>query len=117
MTATNVMAWVEFAGQPAELFTGQATDGTAKQLTTYEAGASLGDFAGQTVTRITAQAGDGSILSVMQLVDAAGGELGQWIGNERMSAAGSNSNQYNIKTQRIAILVERGSTLMVTTAD
>lgn len=117
MTDTVVLSFVEFAGQPAELFLATATDGTAKELVTYEAGASLGDFAGQTLTRLTAQAGDGSILSQIEILDAAGGQLAIWSGCERNVAVGAASNTYNLKSQRVALKIERGMTIMATTAD
>ena len=117
MTDTVVLAYVEFAGQPSELFLATATDGTAKEIVTYEAGASIADFAGQTLTRITAQAGDGSILSTVEILDAAGGQLAIWSGCERNVAVGANSNLYNMKSQKVGLRIERGMTIMVTTAD
>jgi len=117
MTTTVCMAWVEFAGQPAELFTASATDGTEKELTTNEGGVSLGDFAGQTIQRVTLQAGDGSTLNTVQIVDAAGGQLSQWIGIKRTPGAGSTYGSWNMKSQRVALKVERGMTLNATTAN
>lgn len=117
MTDTVVLSFVEFAGQPSELFLATATDGTAKELVTYEAGASLGDFAGQTLTRVTSQAGDGSILNQVEILDAAGGQLAIWSGCERNVAVGSSANTYNQKSQKMAIKIERGMTLYATTAD
>jgi len=117
MTTTVVLAWVEFAGQPAELFTATNTDGTEKNLTTNEGGVELGDFAGQSIQRITVQAGDGSTLNTVQLVDAAGGQLSQWIGIKRTTGAGSIYGSWNMKSQRVSIKVERGMTLRSTTAN
>ena len=117
MTNTVVLCWLEFAGQPAELFLATATDGTAKELVTYEASASLGDFAGQTVTRVTAQAGDGSILTQIEMLDAAGGQLAIWTGNERDASVGTSSNQYNLKSQKVSLPVNRGMVIKATTTD
>lgn len=117
MTNTVVLSFIEFAGQPAELFLATAVDGTAKELVTYEAGASLGDFAGQTLTRVTAQAGDGSILTQIEILDAAGGQLAIWTGNERVTATGANSNTYNLKSQKNALRIERGMVIKATTAE
>lgn len=117
MTDTVVLSFVEFAGQPSELFLATATDGTAKELVTYEAGASLGDFAGQTMNRITSQAGDGSIIASVEILDAAGGQLAIWSGCERNVAVGASSNLYNQKSQKVGVKIERGMTIMVTTAD
>jgi len=117
MTTTVVLAWVEFAGQPAELFTASATDGTAKNLTTNEGGVELGDFAGQSIQRVTVQAGDGSTLNTVQLVDAAGGQLAQWIGVKRTPGSGTTYGSWNMKSQRVALKVERGMTLKALTAN
>ena len=117
MTNTVVLAWVEFSGQPAELFTGTIVDGTQTNLTTNEGGVQLGDFAGQSIQRVTVQAGTGSTLKTVQLVDAAGGQMAQFIGVKSNAGYGSPNATWGMKTQRLALKIERGMTLKALTAN
>jgi hypothetical protein len=117
MTTTNVLAMVHFAAQPPDLYLATATDGTAKELVSQAAGASLGDVAGQTVTWITVQASDGSVLDNIEILDAAGGQLIQVLGGERGGSTSSKDANFNIDVLNIALPVKRGMVLNALTAD
>lgn len=118
MTDTKCFAWVHFARQPSDLYLGTATDGTVKELVSQSAGASLGDVAGQVVTGIDFQLGDGSVLTYMQITGADGGQVINIKGGERLGAGGQviHSNM-NLCASNLSIAVERGMTLNVLTAD
>ena len=114
MTDTVVYAWVHFARAPSELYLATATDGNEKELTSQSAGASLGDVAGQVITGIDAQVGDGSILTYLQITGSDGAQIINVKGGER--GQGTNSN-LNMCLQNMSIAVVRGQTLVVNTAE
>jgi|TARA_R110002110_G_scaffold95974_1_gene247691 hypothetical protein len=114
MSNTVVYAWVHFARAPSELYLATTTDGTEKELVSQSAGASLGDVAGQVVTGIEAQVGDGSILTYLQITGSDGAQIINIKGGAR--GLGTNSN-LNMCLQNMAIAVVRGQTLVVNTAD
>ena len=115
MTDTKCFAWVHFARAPSELYLATATDGTAKELVSQSAGASLGDVAGQVVTGIDIQVGDGSIALYSQITASDGGQVIQIKGNERTT--GSTYSNMNICASNLSISVERGMTLNILTSD
>jgi hypothetical protein len=117
MTTTNVLAWVHFAAQPPDLYLATATDGTAKELVSQAASASLGDVAGQTVTWITVQASDGSVLDNIEILDAAGGQMIQVLGGERGGSTSSVDSNMNLDLLNVSLPVKRGMVLNATTAD
>ncbi|HIO21299.1 MAG TPA: hypothetical protein EYN18_02740 [Nitrospirales bacterium] len=117
MTTTKVMAWVHFAAQPSDLYLATATDATAKELVTLAAGASLGDVAGQIVTGVDVQVGDGSVLEFIEIKDAAGGQKIQVMGGERSVVSSSTEANMNLNLRDLNIHVERGMVLNATTAD
>ena len=120
MTDTTVMAWVHFARNPSELYlaTGADSADTSFELVSQNAGASIGDVAGQVITGIEVQAGDTSILTYIQITDSAGGQTLQIKGGERLSAGGqSMSSNVNICAYNLSILVQRGQTLNALTLD
>jgi hypothetical protein len=114
MTDTVVLAWVHFARAPSELYLATATDGTEKELVSQSGGASLGDVAGQVVTGIDCQVGDGSILTYLQITGSDGAQEINIKSGER--TAGTNSN-LNLCMQKMNMAVVRGQTLVVKTAD
>ena len=114
MSATIVFAWVHFSRAPSELYLASTTDGTEKELTSQSAGASLGDVAGQVVTGIDVQCGDGSILTYLQITGSDGAQIINIKGGER--GQGTNSN-LNMCLQNMSIAVVRGQTLVVNTAE
>ena len=115
MTTTKCFAWVHFARAPSELYLGTATDGTVKELVSQAAGASLGDVAGQVVSGIEVQVGDGSIATYLQITGSDGGQVIQLKGNERTT--GSTHANMNICGTGLSIMVERGMTLNLLTTD
>lgn len=119
MTTTNVLAWVHFAAQPSDLYLATATDGTAKELVSQAAGASLGDVAGQIVTGVDVQASDGSVLEFIQIKDAAGGQKIQVMAGERVGAGTTSSYEanMNLNLRSLNIQVERGMVLEATTTN
>ena len=118
MTETKCFAWVHFARQPSDLYLGTATDGTAKELVSQSAGASLGDVAGQIVTGIDVQVGDGSIVTNIELVAADGGQVINIKGGERLGAGGQSTNSnLNLCAPGLSIPVMRGMVLNILTAD
>ncbi len=114
MTSTVVYAWVHFARAPSEMYLGTATDGTEKELVSQSAGASLGDVAGQVITGIDCQVGDGSILTYLQITGSDGAQVINIKAGERMFGVDSN---LNLCMQQMNIPVVRGQTLVVNTAD
>ena len=118
MSNTVAMAWVHFARSPSELYLATGCDGATFELVSQSASASIGDVSGQVITGIDVQVGDGSTLTYIQLTDSSGGQQLQVKSGERVSAGGSvpNSNM-NACITPLSILVERGSTINVLTAD
>jgi hypothetical protein len=114
MTNTVVLAWVHFARAPSELYAATATDGVVKELVSQSASASIGDVAGQVITSIEMQAGDGSILTYAQITGSDGAQVINIKSGER--GTGTNSN-LNLCQHNMAITVVRGMTLNVLTAD
>lgn len=120
MTNTVAMAWVHFARSPSELYlkTGADDASTTFELVSQAAGASIGDVSGQVITGIDAQVGDGSILTYLQITDSSGGQTLQVKSGERISAGGqAPDSNMNACITPLSILVERGMTLNVLTAD
>jgi len=115
MTTTVNLAWVEMAGKPPEFFNCTSTDGAAKALTTFAEGQELGTFQGQTLTGIKVQCSDGSVLTDLELFDAAGGQLLKARGYERNPVGAAPP--YNISIDKISIPLARGMTLKITTAN
>ena len=118
MANQKVLAWVHFSRAPSELYLATATALTEKTLVSQSAGASLGDVAGQVVTGIDVQVGDGGILTYMQITASDAGQVINIKGGERLAAGGASSNSnMNLCAQGLSIHVERGMTLNVMTAD
>ena len=118
MSETKCFAWVHFARQPSDLYLGTATDGTAKELVSQSAGASIGDVAGQVITGIDIQVGDGSIATNIEIVAADGGQVINILGGERLGAGGQSQNSnLNLCAQGLSIPVMRGMVLNILTAD
>lgn len=116
MTNTVALAWVHFQRAPSELYVATATDGTEKELLSQAANASLGDVAGQVVTGIDVQVGDGSILVYTQITGADGAQVLNVKGGERSATQAPYSNM-NACIEPLSIPVVRGMTLNVLTAD
>ena len=116
MTDTVVLAWVHFANAPPDLYLATATDGSEKELVSQSAGASIGDVAGQVISQIDVQVGDGSILTYTQITDSSGGQVLNVKGGER-SATQSTYGNINTCITNLSIAVQRGMTLVVNTAD
>ena len=116
MTDTVVLAWVHFNTAPPELYLGTATDGTENELVSQSAGASIGDVAGQVISQIDLQAGDGSILDYVQITGSDGAQVINVKGGERNPAQTAYGNT-NICLTDISIPVVRGMTLVVKTTD
>lgn len=114
MTNTVVFSWVHFARAPSELYLATVTDGTEKELVSQSSGASLGDVAGQVITGIDVQCGDGSILTYLQITGSDGAQVINIKGGERF--VGTNSN-LNMCMQNMSINIVRGMTLVVDTAE
>ena len=120
MTNTVAMAWVHFNRSPSELYLATGTDhaSTTFEIVSQSAGASIGDVAGQVITGIDAQVGDGSILTYLQITDSSGGQTLQVKSGERLAAGGmTQHSNLNACITPLSILVERGMTLNVLTAD
>ena len=120
MTNTTVMMWVHFARNPSELYlaTGADSADTTFELVSQSAGASIGDVAGQVITGFEAQAGDGSVLTYIQITDSAGGQTLQIKGGERLANGGQTlSSNANICSYNLSILVQRGQTINALTKD
>ena len=120
MPNTVAMAWVHFARSPSELYLKTGADDAAVtfELVSQSASASIGDVSGQVITGIDVQVGDGSTLTYIQLTDSSGGQQLQVKSGERVSAGGSvPSSNMNACITPLSILVERGSTINVLTAD
>jgi len=114
MTDTVVMAWVHFHRAPSELYLATATDGAEKELVSQSAGASLGDVAGQVISQIDIQAGDGSVLTYMQITGSDGAQEINIKAGERINGTDSN---LNLCMPNMGIPVVRGQTLVVMTAN
>ena len=114
MTTTVTFAWVHFTNSPPELYLATVTDGNATELVSQAAAASLGDVAGQVINKIEAQVSDGSILTYMQITDSSGGQTIRVLGGER---DGGTDGNLNMCIEPLNIMVERGMTLNVLTAD
>lgn len=118
MADQKVLAWVHFTRAPSELYLATATAGTEKNLVSQSAGAELGDVAGQVVTGIDIQVGDGGVLTYMQITASDAGQVINIKGGERLGAGGSTANgNMNLCAQGLSIHVERGMTLNVKTAN
>ena len=117
MTSTVAMAWVHFQRAPSELYLKTVTDGTETELTSQAANASLGDVAGQVISGIDFQVGDGSILTYAQITGGDGSQVIQVKGGERNGASQSPNSNMNAQLGPLSIPVVRGMTLNVMTAD
>jgi len=118
MTTTKAFAWVHYTRAPSELYLATATDGSVKELVSQSAGASLGDVAGQVVSGIDVQVGDGSIATYIQITGSDGGQVINIKGGERLSSGGATPHSnMNLCVDNLSIGVERGMTLNILTAD
>jgi len=118
MTDTTALAWVHFQRAPSELYLKTGADGAEFELVSQAASASLGDVAGQVISGIDVQLGTGSILTYVSITASDGGEVINVKGGERLGAGGSTTNgNINACLSPLSILVERGMTLNVLTAD
>ena len=116
MTNTQVCSWVHFTNAPSELYLATATDGAEKELVSQSSGAALGDVAGQVISGMDFQVGDGSILTYIQITDSSGGQTINVKGGER-SATQSAFGNMNITLAGLSIPVHRGQSLNAMTAD
>jgi hypothetical protein len=116
MTNTAALAWVHFTNAPSELYLATTTDGAEKELTSQSAGAAIGDVAGQVISGIDAQVGDGSILTYVQITDSSGGQTINVKGGERSPTQSAFGNM-NITLAGLSIPVQRGQSLNAMTAD
>ena len=115
MTTTVNLAWVTMAGKPPEFFYVVSTDNSATELVTFSESQGIGTFQGQTLTGITVQCSDGSGITDLEMFDASGGQLLKARGYERQDTGATPP--FNISVDGIAIVLNRGMTLKVTTAD
>jgi hypothetical protein len=118
MANQKVLAWVHFQRAPSDLYMATATAGGEKEMLSQSSGASIGDVAGQVISGIDVQVIDGGVLTYAQITASDGGQVINMKGGERLAAGGSvPSSNLNMCAQGLSILVERGQTFNVMTAD
>ena len=113
---SSVVAWVTTSKGFMDFGGTDIVDGTATEIKSLINSQGIGDvFFGSTLTAITVQAGDGERVANIQIIDSAGGTIFTANGGNRLPTAGGYSTQYNLLIENVAIKIEKGYTLKVTT--
>jgi len=113
---SSVLAWVQTSKGFDAFGATDIVDSTATEIKSLVNTQGLGEqFFGSTLQAITVQAGDGERVTQIDLIDAAGGTQFTAYGGNRLPTAGGYSTQFNLQVEGLAIKIEKGWLLKVTT--
>lgn len=113
---SNIIAWIH-TSKGTELYEKLAVaDNTATEMKTALQDQTLGDAAfNSTLTSMSFQVEDGGKLTMVEIIDSAGGTIYTATGNFRLQSTGGTSAYYNFDASGLGIVIGKGFSLKVTT--
>jgi len=113
---SNVLAWVQTSKGFDAFGLTAITDSTATEILSLLNSQSIGaQFFDSTLQAVTVQAGTGERVTSIEVLDSSGGTQFTAYGGNRLPTAGGYSTQFNLQVSGMAIKIEKGSVLKVTT--